>query len=610
MCGIAGWLGFPALSEREQAEIQRVTAHRGPDDEGRFVDEAVGLGLLHRRLSIIDLSPLGHQPMTNEDGSVVLCFNGEIYNFAELRTELEAKGHVFRSRTDSEVLVHGWEEWGEGVLQRIRGMFAFALWDARRRTLTLARDPMGMKPLYLWWSGTGRLAFASELKAFLGLSGFSARPDLRSLRQYLEFSFIPDPDRTSMEGVRKLPPGHVLTITVDDVTAGRRPEARAFFKPPRTVLEESGTDSLDARADRLFGTLSEVVRQHLVADVPVGLLLSGGLDSSVIAALARRSGPVRTISMGFADSGLDERPFGRAVSRFLGTDHEEVVIRPEEISAGLKESSWYVDDLFGDWGVISTMVLYRKCREAGIRVVLVGEGSDEIFGGYPDFVSAGGPEADDLGPARRGLRLYRWFSGRRWGKELLPLVRLVRALDEESGDAFSTVRLFETRHQLPSNYNMKVDKASMAASVEARVPFLDQRVAEEGFRTPRQFLLREGTNKFLLRHMAERHQLLPRETTRREKLGGSIAATWMDDSPGFRTFAKDVILDPGGMTATLGLRRAMEDYFVRGRRGYRPPSGLSILPIVAWRLLMLNLWAKRYLARPTRGRVLEEPGVA
>ncbi len=609
MCGIAGWLGFPSLSEGEQDEVQRVTAHRGPDDEGRWVDEAAGVGLLHRRLSIIDLSPLGHQPMTNEDGTVVLCFNGEIYNFIELRGELESKGHIFRSRTDSEVIVHGWEEWGEELLRKVRGMFAFAIWDGRQKTLTLARDPMGIKPLFLWWSRAGRLAFASELKAFLGLAGFEARPDLRSLRQYLEFSFVPDPDRTSLEDVHKLPPGHVLTVTAEDVAADRRPEARAFFRPPRVVRDESGRNTLDARADRLFETLSQVVREHLVADVPVGLLLSGGLDSSVIAAIARRSGPVRTISMGFADSGLDERPFGRAVSEYLGTDHEEVVITPDEMSAGLEESSWYIDDLFGDWGVFSTMVLYRKCRQAGIRVVLVGEGADEVFGGYPDFEAAGGPEAERLSAGRRGLRLYRWFSGRRWGRELLPLVRLVKELDTESGgDVFSTVRLFETRHQLPSNYNLKVDRASMAASVEARVPFLDQRVVEEGFRTPREMLLRGGTNKFLLRYMAERHRLLPTEIAQRPKQGGSIAASWIKDSASFRAYARDVVLDPAGMTATLGLRRAMEDFFNHGRGGYPPPSGISILSIVAWRLLLLNLWARRYLD-PGRAPVPRPEGI-
>ena len=595
MCGIAGWIGAPALSREEQDGMLRSLAHRGPDDEGRLVDGAAAVGLLHRRLSIIDLGRSGRQPMTNEDGSVVLCFNGEVYNYRELRPELEARGHVFRSRTDTEVVVHGWEEWGEDLLRRVRGMFAFAVWETRRRRLTLARDPMGIKPLYLWWSESGRVVFASEIKAFLGLAGFSARPDAQSLAQYMEFSFIPDVERTALVGVRKLPPGHLLCVSADDVAAGRRVQPRSFYSPPRVVREQYGTNSLDARADRLFESLSIVVRQHLVADVPVGLLLSGGLDSSVIAAIARRFGPVRTVSMGFAQSALDERPHGRAVASFLGTDHMDVILSPEDVRAELDESPLYVDDLFGDWGVISTMILYRRCREDGIKVVLVGEGADEVFGGYPDFVSAGGQEADGLGPVRRGLRLYRWFSGRRWGRQLLPLVRLVKELDVEAGDAFSTVRLFETRHQLPSNFNMKVDKASMAASVEARVPYLDQRVAEEGFRTPREMLLREGTNKFLLRHMAERHGLLPPETTRREKLGGSIGADWMDDSPAFRSYAREVVLDPAGLTGALGLRRHMEAYFLRGRNGFPPPSGLSILPIVAWRLLMLNLWAKHYL---------------
>jgi asparagine synthase (glutamine-hydrolysing) len=263
---------------------------------------------------------------------------------------------------------------------------------------------------------------------------------------------------------------------------------------------------------------------------------------------------------------------------------------------GLHDSSWYVDDLFGDWGVISTMVLYRKCREAGVKVVLVGEGSDELFGGYRNFESAGGDQAQGAGAPLRTLRLYRWYSGRRWGCGLASLLRTVKELDLETGDdPFATVRLFETRYQLPSNYNMKVDKASMAASVEARVPFLDQRVADEGYKTPRSLLLRAGTNKYLLRYMAERHGLLPRETTQRPKVGGSIAASWMEDSKAFRAFAREVVLDSRGMTAQLGLQKPMLDYFDRGRAGYRPPSGLSILQIVAWRLLMLNLWARRYL---------------
>jgi asparagine synthase (glutamine-hydrolysing) len=602
MCGIAGWLGRDSLPAAACDAIQATLAHRGPDDEGRFVDEAAGVGLLHRRLSIIDLSPLGRQPMTNEDGSLVLCFNGEVYNFAELRPELEIRGHVFRSRTDSEVLLHGWEEWGDSLLDRVRGMFAFALWDGRGRQLVLARDPMGIKPLYYWWAPSGTMVFASEVKAFLAIPSFRARYDRLSLRQFLEVGFVFDERRTSLEGVWKLPAGHLLRMSAEDALRGRRPEPVQWFQPPQVERWDGTEKTADERADRLFSTLSAVVDQHLVADVPVAILLSGGLDSSVVTALARRRGPVRTIAMGFADSNIDERPEARRVSEALGTEHTEVLIHPEEIASTVAEAAWYVDDLFGDWGLVSTMLLYRKCREAGAKVVLVGEGSDELFGGYPDYVSAGGKDADQLPLSLRALRLYRWFSGRRWGWTLPEFVRIVREYSKESGgDAFATVRMFETRRQLPVHYNMKVDKASMAASVEARVPFLDRRVAEEGYRTPRDLLLRNGTNKWLLRRMAERHGLLPAETVSRPKFGASIATSWMEESPAFRQFAKEVVME-GPLTANLGLRRAMEDYFTRRKKGYPFPHPLSILPIVAWRLLMANLWAAKYVGPRSEAR--------
>jgi asparagine synthase (glutamine-hydrolysing) len=300
--------------------------------------------------------------------------------------------------------------------------------------------------------------------------------------------------------------------------------------------------------------------------------------------------------MGFANSRIDERPYARLVSGYIGSEHVEILIQPKELTDDLKRSIWFVDDLFGDWGVITTMILYRKAREAGVKVVLVGEGSDELFGGYPNFVSAGGVESDNLSFHRRALRLYRWYSGRRWGKELWRFTQNLRELYREADeDSFATVRLFETRNQLPNCYNMKVDKASMAASVEARVPFLDVRVANEGFRTPRSLLLRNGTNKYLLRRMAEKHQLLPPEIVQREKFGASMATSWMDELSGFRQFARDIVLDSSGWTKPLGLRRAMEDYFDRGRTGYRFPNPVSIFSIVAWRLLLLNLWSRQYL---------------
>ncbi len=589
MCGIAGCLqtSGPAALGAVEALMDQMP-HRGPDDRGTFADDGIALG--HLRLSIIDLSPAGHQPMFNEDESVVLVFNGEIYNFQELRDQLVRAGHRFTSRTDSEVLVHGYEEWGETLVEKLCGMFAFAIWDVRKRSLFLARDPMGMKPLYYWQGPRGALYFASEIKAFLALADFRPTPNLRSLRQFLELNFIYDEHETSLAGVRKLPAGCTLTARPGESV----PAPRRYFTPPPVEPYRDGT--LDQRTDCLYDTLDRVVREHMVADVPVGLLLSGGLDSSLIAALAARHTKVRTISMAFADSKIDELPFARLVSRLIGSEHEEVVIRSEEIAADLERSVWYVDDLFGDWGVISTMLLYGKCRAAGVKVVLVGEGSDELFGGYPNYVSCGGAEADRFSFMRKTLRLYRWFSGRRWGRELWRFGQAVRRLHKEAGgDYFSTVRLFETRHQLPHHYNMKVDKASMAVSVEARVPFLDVRVAREGYRTPRELLLRDGTNKYLLRRVAERHNLLPPEIARREKFGASMAASWMNQVPNFRRFARDVILDRGGFTAQLGLTGAMRAYFDGGRDGYRFPSGLSIFSHIAWRLLLLNLWARKYL---------------
>jgi asparagine synthase (glutamine-hydrolysing) len=598
MCGIAGSLNeFPQAEAR--SAVRGMTAamrHRGPDDGGSYEDAAAGLCLGHLRLSIIDLSAAGRQPMANEDGNVVLVFNGEIYNFVELREQLVKAGHRFASRTDSEVIVHGYEEWGPEVVSRLCGMFAFAIWDVRQRTLFLARDPMGIKPLYYRRGRAGAFHFASEIKAFLALPDFRPTLNPRTLRQFLELNFITDPHESSLTGVYKLPAGHTLALGAEDLQAKRLPTPRPFFTPPPVEPFTECDQALDERTDRLYAVLDRVVAQHMVADVPVGLLLSGGIDSSIIAALAARHTRLRTISMAFADSRIDERPFARAVSEYIGSQHEEVLIRPGEVAADLERSVWYFDDLFGDWGLISTMLLYRKCRQAGIKVILVGEGSDELFGGYPSYEMAGAPEGNGAKLWRRTLRLYQWYSGRRWGRELWRFAHTIRSLYQEAdADLFSAVRLFETRHQLPHHFNMKVDKASMAVSVEARVPFLDVRVASEGYRAPRSLLTRDGTNKYLLRRVAERHRLLPPGITRRPKFGASMAASWIDETPGFRAFARDVILDPHGLTARLGLTSAMRAYFDGGQAGYRFPSGLSIFSVIAWRLLLLNLWARHYL---------------
>jgi asparagine synthase (glutamine-hydrolysing) len=297
--------------------------------------------------------------------------------------------------------------------------------------------------------------------------------------------------------------------------------------------------------------------------------------------------------MGFAESEIDERPHARVVADHIGSDHREIEIHPHEISEDLEEIAWYFDDLFADWGTVSTRLMYKKCRELGIKVVLVGEGSDELFGGYPIFDAA----LSVRGPLKWKLfQLYRRYAGRRYGSHFAKFAAIMkRYLGEANGDLFSAVRLFESRNQLPNNYVMKVDKASMSVSVEARAPFLDRRVGEIAYRTPANELLAEGTNKLLLRSMAERFKLLPPETTRREKFGASIAASWMDESEKFRDYARQVILDRNGWVDELGLRAAMTDYFSGRRSGYSFPRAISIFSNLAWRLLLLNLWSRRML---------------
>jgi asparagine synthase (glutamine-hydrolysing) len=311
-----------------------------------------------------------------------------------------------------------------------------------------------------------------------------------------------------------------------------------------------------------------------------------------VAALAARHARISTISMGFADSSIDERPFARQVARHIGSDHQEVLIHQNEIVENLEDAVWYFDDLFADWGTLSTRLLYRKCRELGAKVVLVGEGSDELFGGYTVFRAAQagrGPLAWQL------FQLYRRYAGRRYGalySSFSALMRRYRA--QRNGSMFEAVRMFESRHQLPNNYVMKVDKASMSVSVEARAPYLDRRVASFAYATPESQLLAGGTDKYVLRKMADLHQLLPGEITWRRKFGASIAGSWMDDSPEFRRYAESVILARNGRVDHLGLRTAMTDFFVHKRSGYRFPSAVSIFSNLAWRLLLLELWTRRY----------------
>ena len=583
MCAIAGWI-VPRESLVDASNLERMLRamhHRGPDDTGTFVDPEHGVALGHNRLSIIDLTAGGHQPMVNQRTGDVLTFNGEIYNFREIRRRLEREGAQFRSQSDSEVLLMAFERWGEACLDRLRGMYAFAIWRQAERKLYVARDPMGIKPLY-YRSGPGGVgvAFASELRGLLAFSANKPEIDAHAVSQFLEFGYTFEDERTIVQGVRKLPPGHLLVVSNDGAAIQRR-----FFVPGRGRYGSVKSADLE---EELRAGLEEVVRQHLVADVPVGLLLSGGIDSSIIAAIAVRHAQVRTFTMGFAQSRFDERQQAQVVADHLHTEHAEIVISPEAISGGLDETIACFDDLFADWGTISTRLLYRECHQRGIKVVLVGEGADELFGGYDIFRMSQSRIPTELWL----FQLYRRYAGRRYGSNF-PAFRAVmqRYLRDVDGDRFAAIRLFETQNQLPNNYVMKVDKASMSVSVEARVPFLDQRIAEIAYACPSGSLLASGSEKKLLRDMARRYNLLPEPVLNRRKLGGSIAASWMDDHAPFRRYAEEIILADGTWTAALGHDRAMRDYFRRGRSGYSFPRSLSIFSNLAWRLLILELWS-------------------
>jgi asparagine synthase (glutamine-hydrolysing) len=598
MCGICGWL------VNEQGDLQfaqlkamlRVLSHRGPDDSGSYFGAGNRVGFGHNRLSILDLSERGHQPMENPGTGDVLVFNGEIYNFKELRRELEKLGCHFSSHSDTEVLLNSYAVWSISCLDKLEGMYAFALWSQKTKTLHLVRDPMGIKPLYyLTLPNNGGLVFASEIKAFFELPGFNAKIDRKSLDEFLEFGYTFSQSSTILKHVRKLPPGHRL-----DLTLGGKPSISRYYYPEVNISLQKSREVLE---EELFLTLRDVVREHLTSDVPIGLLLSGGLDSSIIAALASHQTRIRTFSFGFGQSVIDERSKARAVSRFIGSEHEEFVITPDEIREDLGNSVRHMDDLFADWGTFATRVMYEKCMERGAKVVLVGEGADELFGGYWGRFSPSLAGSKSWKMDWRLFKLHRVYIGRRYGRSFWAYrQRMRKYLGLTNGDLFSAIRLFESREQLSNNYAMKVDKASMAASVEARVPYLDTRIVRIAYQIPRDLLIGENhVVKSLLASMATRYKLLPSEIVQQKKFGIGLPPEWMDTSETFREFACGRVLDENGWVDELGFRPAMTEFFQKDVQGYGFPNAISIFRNLAWKLLLLNLWSRHYGIRPENG---------
>jgi asparagine synthase (glutamine-hydrolysing) len=618
MCGICGVVAAERERGPDREAVARMSGrlvHRGPDDEGLFCEGPVALAA--RRLSIIDLAH-GHQPIENEDGSAVVVQNGEIYNYRELKRELEGKGHRFASDCDTEVLVHLWEEEGERFVERLRGMFAIALWDKRRRRLLLARDRFGIKPLYYRFKDGG-LSFASELKAMLEQPGFSREIDPEAVSAYLAFNSIPAP-LTIFAEARKLPPGHLLSWEGGEVALQRYARVGAVADGERGGSEEE-------LAAALRDVLDDSVRAHLIADVPVGVLLSGGVDSGALAALAAgHSGePVRTFSIGFEEAGFNELSRARLVAERYGTDHHELIVRPDavELLPRLVEA---FDEPFGDSSALPTY-LVSELAAGDVKVALSGEGGDELFGGYYTYVAdllarrvgrlapLARPLAEAL-PSRtdrvgfdykakrfaRAAALPPLERHHAWKEIFSPQLRselagegvagwdpvdLYRARFAETAGAEPLARMqdVDLGIYLVDDLLVKTDRASMAHSLETRVPFLDPRVAEFAFSLPRRMKVRGFQKKRLLRKALE--PLLPREIVHGRKQGFSIPiAAWLRGP--LEPFAREVLspsaigrqglLDPAAVTPILD----------------RHVSGQEDLSRQVWGLMALTLWFDRY----------------
>ncbi len=492
--------------------------HRGPDDVGEYHDINITLGF--RRLSIIDLSPKGHQPMTNEDKTVWIIFNGEIYNYVELKKELITK-HRFRSNTDTETLIHGYEQWGiEKLLKKVNGMFAFCLYDKKKNAVFLARDRIGKKPLY-YYQSKNTLVFSSETKAFFKLPNFDFQIDQNMFKLWMGFPYLPDNEKTILKNIYKIPPASYMMIGED---------GRSTIKKYWKLSESSSPLNFSDAKSELEKLLIESVTKRLIADVPVGILLSGGVDSSLITALAAKysESPVKTITISFKNSAIDETPYAKIVAKHCQTNHVNLSLRVADIYEEFRSNIWIYDDLSTtDSGLFSSYLLAKKIRGLGVKVILVGEGADEIFGGYSWFQLSQYPFK--LLPDTIKSQLYYYAIMRKIpNKNFFKYSSyLYQKLQESKNSFFKKIQQYEINYSLPNHYCMKVDKGTMAASIEARAPYMDYRVVELASQLPDHYLLRSSffnlkqiNEKYILRRIAEKY--LPKVIYERKKKGGMI----------------------------------------------------------------------------------------
>lgn len=578
MCGLAGML-LPAPA-REQAALEEqarrmgdALVHRGPDDSGVWADASAGIALAHRRLSILDLSPLGHQPMTSADGRYVLAYNGEVYNFAELRAELEALGHGFRGHSDTEVLLAAITEWGfDETLQRSNGMFAIALWDRAERCLWLARDRVGKKPLYYGWAGE-TLVFGSELKALWQHPAFDNEVDRDALTLLLRLDYIPAP-HCIHERCFKLMPGRVLRLDAEAVAAGAAAHRPDQLQQPFWNARERMQQALAApftgneaeAEERLDAVLRDAVALRMVADVPVGVFLSGGTDSSVVAALmqAQSSQPVHSFSIGFTGSDHDEAPLAKSLAQHLGCDHTELYVSGADALAVVPSLPAMFDEPFADASQVPTALVAKLARQ-GVTVALSGDGGDELFFGYTRYQRAMrnwrllgkvpaplrrwmARHAHTQGEASRtgGLAALLAESGARgigdvyrnrisrW-RDPVAAVRGAQAAGSfydladplhGAGSPADAMMLADFSTYLPDDLLCKVDRTSMAVSLEARAPLLDWRVAEFAWSLPMAMKQRDGVSKYLLKRVLGRY--VPQDMVHRPKRGfGAPVSAWL-----------------------------------------------------------------------------------
>jgi asparagine synthase (glutamine-hydrolysing) len=624
MCGIAGFIESPSARSPFDPEAARALAHRmcnairhrGPDDEGMLVEPGVALGM--RRLSIIDVAT-GHQPISNEDGRISVVFNGEIYNFRELRQSLQAAGHRFSTGTDTEVIVHAYEQWGAASFTRLRGMFALALLDRDDGSLLIARDRVGIKPLY-YAPVEGRLYFGSEIKSLLCAPDLPRDLNLDALDHYLSFLYAPR-DESFFAHIRKLPPGNLLTWRNGQISVG------PYWVPP--ALETFSGSEREA-VDQLQEVLTEAVRAHLVSDVPLGAFLSGGIDSSLVVALmATVSGArVKTFSIGFEQPEYDERAYARRVAQAFGTDHHEDVVRPDGVAV-LEQIVTHFDEPFGDTSALPTWYVSQLAARE-VTVVLSGDGGDEMFGGYTRYIpDARVTAVDRCAPAalRRmagavGARLPNGARGKRFLSHLArdargryldaigfftaddkagllsadvrqrlsgddPERRLIRHFDRYADLSWpSQMMRFDIETYLPEDILTKVDRMSMAHSIEARVPLLDNAVIDFAASLPAALKIRHGRRKHVLKEVAAR--FLPGELIDRRKQGFGVPLdAW------FRGNLRELFADT--LLSARSLQRGyFQAAFIRGLI-HEHLSARRDHTFRLWQLVVFERWLQQYV---------------